>query len=73
MIIIDRILNGFAVCEKDGKMENIPLSQINGSVREGDVLCADETGARYSVSAGETKKCRDAISQRFERIKNRNK
>lgn len=38
-VVIDRIEEGFAVCEKDGKdMINIELSKIPNEAKEGDVL-----------------------------------
>lgn len=73
MMIVDRIINGIAVCENDGSMMDIPLSAITGNVREGDVLRVDKNDAQYIVDTDETQKRRDAITERFERIKARNK
>lgn len=69
MIIVDRIIDGLAICEKDGASINIPLSQITGNVREGDMLRENESGVRYSVDSEETRNRRTALSERFERIK----
>lgn len=72
MIIVDRILNGLAVCIKDGISVDIPLSAISGNVREGDALLADESQTQYSVDNIETQKRRTNITERFNRIKKRN-
>lgn len=71
MIIVDRIINGFAVCEKDGNSENIPLSIINGDVKEGVALLKDSNGDGYTVDTTGTDERRKAILQRYERIKSR--
>lgn len=68
LIVVDKILNDLAVCEKDGTVMDIPLSQINGSVQEGDLLCIDDSGTRYSVQAEETQQRKDALSKRFKGI-----
>lgn len=38
MLIIDRIEGDIAVCESDSDTLNIPLSQIKGTPKSGDVL-----------------------------------
>jgi len=47
---IDRFEDGFAICEnqKTGKMEDIPLSQIDRNAREGDILSFQN--GKYVVS-----------------------
>lgn len=73
MIIIDRIIDAVAVCEADGSVIEIPLSAINGDACEGDVLCPDENGKRYTINADETQKRRTMLAERFTRITNRHK
>ena len=54
-MIVDRLEEGFAVCEKeDGSFVNIPLGQIAGAVREGDLLVSLEKGG-YQVDEAATK------------------
>ena len=54
-LIIDRIeANSIAVCEADGAvMKNIPLDQIEGSPREGDLLFP--SGGKYIIDEKATK------------------
>ena len=73
MIIVDRIENGWAVCEADDVMIDIPLAHIDGVVREGDILHASGKGKRYTVAAEETALRRAAIIELFERLKARPK
>lgn len=73
MIIVDRIIDGLAICEKDGTTISIPLSVIVGNVREGDVLCEIKSSAGYAIDTTETSNRRESISSRFERIKNRHR
>jgi methyl coenzyme M reductase gamma subunit len=72
LIVVDRIVNGIAVCEADGKTVDIPLSQIRGKIREGDVLRVSEDGAMYSADAEKTAQRSAVISARFDRIKAKN-
>jgi len=72
-IIVDRIENGLAICETGDRLVDIPLAQISGAVREGDILREMENGAGYIVSAEETAQRRAAIQNRFDRLKARNK
>ena len=71
MIIVDRIVNGFAVCEINGVMTDIPLSRISGRVREGDMLSGGGGDSLYTVDIPGTERRRAAISERFERLKAR--
>lgn len=50
VLSIDRFEGSFAVCEnqRTGKMENIPLSQIEANVQEGDMLSFQN--GKYVVS-----------------------
>lgn len=58
MLIVDRIENGFAVCEQDdGSFVDLPLECCAGTVREGDVLV--RSGEGYHVDEAETAKRRD--------------
>ena len=70
-LIVDRIENGLAVCEVDGALIDIPLAKISGTVREGDILY--ENNSLYTVAKEETEQRRAAITNRFERLKARNK
>lgn len=55
---IDRIEGNIAVCEADDRSRReIPVSEIEGCPREGDVLCCD--GERCYVDHEETKRRRD--------------
>lgn len=71
MIIVDRIENGIAVCECDGSIVVIALSEITGKVREGDILCAKENGVGYAIDSVATSTRRNVIQDRFDRIKTR--
>ena len=75
MIIVDRIENDQAVCEVNGEMiKNIPLSKINNNVCEGDVLIDENgDGSFYIIDIKKTKQRKDNISERFERLKAKNK
>jgi len=70
MIIVDRIEDGLAVCEIDGKMIDIPLSKISGNVREGDTLI-DAGNSLYTIDTARTEQLRADISTQFERLKAR--
>jgi hypothetical protein len=70
-IIIDRIENGLAVCEQDGKTVDISIAKIGGSVREGDILRENDDGTGYLVAKEETEQRRADIKARFERLKER--
>ncbi|MDR2700770.1 MAG: DUF3006 domain-containing protein [Nitrososphaerota archaeon] len=73
MIIVDRIENGLAVCEIDGKMADIPLLKISNNVREGDVLTGNEDCSFYTIDIAKTEQRRAYITERFERLKARHK
>ena len=45
MLCVDRIEGGYAVCYEDRIKMDIPLSDINGKVCEGDILL--KLGDRY--------------------------
>ncbi|MGN1416905.1 MAG: DUF3006 domain-containing protein [Oscillospiraceae bacterium] len=47
MLCVDRIEGGYAVCYEDRIKTDIPLSDIMGTVREGDILV--KSGGRYSI------------------------
>lgn len=54
---IDRIENGFAVCEGENKtFEKIPLESLPQGVQEGDVLRQDENG--FALDREETRRRR---------------
>ncbi len=57
LLSIDRIENGFAVCENENKtFENIPLEMLPQGVKEGDVLRQDENG--FALDREETQRRR---------------
>lgn len=58
-IIIDRIENDLAVCENDSGRMNIPLSQIKGEPKAGDVLI--RSGSGYTVDEKASEKRRSDI------------
>ncbi|MCL2615886.1 MAG: DUF3006 domain-containing protein [Dehalococcoidia bacterium] len=72
MIIVDRIEGDIVVCEIDGVMTEVPLSKMSGRVREGDML-TDNGNGLFTVDAAGTAQRRAAISDRFERLKARQK
>ncbi|MGN0690949.1 MAG: DUF3006 domain-containing protein [Oscillospiraceae bacterium] len=47
MLCVDRIEDGYAVCYEDRIKTDIPLSDIMGNVREGDILV--KSGGRYRI------------------------
>ena len=58
--IIDRIENGFAVCEtEEMKIVNIPLDILPEELKEGSVLLFEE--GKYVLLAEEEKERRDRI------------
>ncbi len=57
-LIVDRIENGFAVCEKDDlSFINIPLSDLPEETKEGSVLVQNKSG-QYILDADEEEKRR---------------
>ena len=71
LLVVDRIIDGIAVCVRGDDAIDIPLAEIDGEPREGDVL--RENGARYTVDVTATGHRTAAIQERFNRIKNRSK
>lgn len=59
MIIVDRIENGFAVCEYDSVFIDIPLNEISSKIKPGDVL--KKVDNIYIKDAIETEKRRKII------------
>lgn len=58
---VDRIEEGFAVCEaENGTFENIVLEKLPEGVREGDILLLTEDG--FSVLTNETEERRKRIA-----------
>ncbi|MDR2204489.1 MAG: DUF3006 domain-containing protein [Nitrososphaerota archaeon] len=73
MIIVDRIENGFAVCEFNGNLlKDVPLTKISGNVQEGDVLIEEKNGT-YIIDVATTKQRRADMTIQFEKLKARNK
>jgi len=70
MLVVDRIIGGIAVCVREDETVDIPLSDIQGNVREGDVLRAE--GGRYAMDTDETARRTAAIQERWNRIKSKN-
>ena len=71
MLVVDRIIDGMAVCVREDETIDIPLTDIDGEPREGDILATN--GERYAVDTAATDHRTAAIQERFNRIKNRNK
>lgn len=62
MLIVDRIENGFAVCETEEQMMiSLPLSKCSGPVREGDVLA--EADGVYRADPEQTEKLREEVKK----------
>ena len=56
-LVIDRITDGFAVCEDSGRnMHDIPLANLPGDISEGD--CLVFTDGAYAVDKEETNRRR---------------
>ncbi len=66
MIIVDRIENGFAVCEIGDCFVDIPLSSIRGAVKEGCVLVEDEQG--YYVNDDETERRKKELFEKQKKL-----
>ncbi len=63
-MIVDRIEGELARVElSQGSFEDVPLSSIDGRVRDGAVLLAGEDG-RYVVDEDETAKRNESIKER---------
>jgi len=69
MLIIDRIIEGAAVCVLNGEVIEIPVSTIDGQVKEGAVLIPNADGDRYHVDDEETGRRRSELTERFNRLK----
>lgn len=68
MLIIDRIEEGIAVCEKENG-ERLSLIEFPSEAREGDVLV--QTASGWQVDAVETEKRREQVRLRTRRIHGR--
>jgi len=68
MIVVDRIINEIAVCIKEDKSIDIPISSIDGQVKEGAVLIPNDAGDRYYVDDEETERRRSELTARFRRL-----
>lgn len=66
MIIVDRIENGFAVCEIDNEFTEIALLDIIGNVREGAVLI--KTNGNYVVDEDSTSQRKKDIFEKQRRL-----
>ncbi len=66
MIIVDRIENGYAVCEIDGEYVNISTQLISGNLREGSVLA--KCGEQYVVSDTDTDKRKKSLFEKQKRL-----
>lgn len=53
MLIVDRITEGFAVCEQPDKTTiHIPLTQLPAEIKEGD--CLQKTEDAYTIDTEQT-------------------
>jgi len=73
VIVVDRIINGIAVCIKEDDSIEIPLSSITGAVKEGSVLRACVSSDQYFVDTEKTESRRESMVSRFDRLKKRNR
>ena len=64
--IIDRIENGIAVLESQDEMLEIPKSMLPKDAKEGHVLI--KNGDSYTIDHDLTKKRRDNIKSRLEKL-----
>ena len=76
-IVIDRILEHFAVCEvAEDVCQSIPLDRLPEGVKEGDVLAVEgdpnEESAVFSLDAEETRRRRDRAKNLLEKLKRKN-
>jgi len=73
MIVVDRIIDGIAVCIEEYKSIEIPLSSIVGAVKEGSVLRACVSSDQYFVDTEKTESRKESMANRFDRLKKRNR
>ena len=66
MIIVDRIENGIAVCENNGKFISIPKTNIKGKLREGAVLIKFNNG--YIVDEDQTNNRKKAMFEKQKKL-----
>lgn len=66
MIVVDRITDGIAVLEEDGKHFQLPVGQLPEGAREGSVLL--RTGSGFAVDRETTELRRKALYERTNRI-----
>lgn len=72
-LIIDRIEGDMAVCEDSGNHHlNIPIADIAGSVKEGDLLRRNPDGSGYVVDPEETERRRRKLFRRQSNLFRRN-
>jgi len=66
MIVVDRIEGTKAVCDCKGMIVDLPLGDILGNVKEGDVLTYKD--GKYIVDEAATEKRREESRNRFKVI-----
>lgn len=72
-LIIDRIEGDIAICEDSGKNHlDIPMADISGSVKEGDLLYRNSNGSGYVVDSEETERRRRELFRRQSNLFHRN-
>jgi hypothetical protein len=68
MFVVDRFESDFAICEeRNGKMVNIPKTELPPSAGEGDCLIEVSKGV-CAVDADETAQRKKQISEKMSRI-----
>ena len=68
MLSVDRIENETAVCIDDGGRQiNVPLAEIKGRVREGDLLKKEKNG--YVIDDAATRQARAEMKALFDKLK----
>lgn len=69
MLIVDRIVEGFALCETlEREPQKISLSQLPPEIQPGD--CLVDEGGTWRIDAVETARRRQAAWELFQRLKN---
>ena len=76
-IVVDRILESFALCEvEENVYQRILLDRLPEGVKEGDVLAVEgdlnEETAVFSVDAEETRRRRERAEKLLEKLKRKN-
>jgi hypothetical protein len=66
LLIVDRIENEIVIIETETRHIQIPLSEFDGNVREGDIII--EKSGRYSVDKKATEERRNYMAQKLSKM-----